>query len=195
MKIIGLTGGSGTGKSTIEGIWKDLGAEIIDADSVYHRLLAENIALKAELERAFPDAFVNGTLERKTLASIVFSDVKKLHKLHEITHKYVIDEIAGIICSLKKQGCKVAVIEALYMLDTELINICQDTVAVVSYMEKRLKRIEERDGLTPEQSWARVKNQNSDEYFLHGCDYTIENNGTLAELKQKATDLFKQLTV
>ncbi len=193
MKVIGITGGSGAGKSTIVEIWRSTGLKVFNADSVYHELLRERVALLAELQDHFGGVFSGGRLDRKKLADIVFSDPAELKKLNSITHKYVVEEIRKRLSGAAAQGETCAAIEAIYLIETELSDLCDCVVGVVAPMDRRLKRIAARDGLGPERAWARVHAQQSDEYFFQNCDYVIDNQGKLEDLEKNAREVLSSI--
>lgn len=193
MRTFGITGGTGAGKSTVLEVWQSLGAYVCCADCVYHRLLRESGDLLQEIGAAFGGVVENGELNRSALADIVFSDSKKLDILNGITHKHVVAEIRKLLARAGARGESVAVIDALYLLETELCQMCDAVVGVIAPVEKRLKRISQRDGLGADRAWARVHAQQGDDYYLQNCDYVIDNRGTMEQLREKAAELFGSL--
>ena len=160
--IIGITGGSGTGKSSIA---RMLGFDVIDADKLYHELLAVNTTLQAELTEEF------GTCDREGLAKIVFADRKELRKLNTITFKY---SLAAIESKIPPGGD--VVIDAPLLFESGLAAKCDVTVAVLASKDVRIKRIMERDGLTSEQAQTRINAQKSNDFFINNADIVIQNN-------------------
>lgn len=193
MKTIGITGGSGAGKSTVTAVWARLGASVLDADVVYKEVLADVPELREELSARFGAIFQDGVLDRRKLADIVFHDEKALYDLNEITHKYVVDEMRNRLRAEREKGTAMCMMDAIYLLESELACLCQWTVAVACPTEKRIARVMERDGLDEKQAWQRIKNQKSDEYYFENCDIVIENSGDLDALARDAATLYERL--
>lgn len=186
--IIGITGGTGAGKTTALSVLKELGAVIIDCDHVYHELLKSSEAMQDELFLNFPDAFVNGMLDRKRLGAVVFSDDVLLNKLNNITNKYILNRVTDLA-----QSAKAAAIDAILLIESGLSNKCDYTVAVTAPMEKRIERIMARDGVSREYAVMRVNAQKSDDFYRLNCDYVLINDGSESIFRQKCEKLFKEI--
>lgn len=193
MNIIGITGGSGAGKSTVTAVWRRLGAVILDADAVYRDVLGSNLPLQADLAARFGNVLRDGALDRKRLAKIVFSDKQALSDLNAMTHPYVIEAIRSLLDDQRARGAAVCAIDAIYLLETELRAICHPVVGVTCPVDQRVTRIIARDALNEEQARQRVKNQQNDEYYRRHCDLILENTGDMAALEQDAETLFRQI--
>lgn len=193
MKIIGITGGSGAGKSIVAAIWEGMGARLINADRVYHRLLDECSPMQDEISARYPQALRQGKVDRALLRGVVFGDAQALADLGRITHPYVIEEIRRELERARADGVSVAVVEALFLLENELAQNCDLTVAVVAPMDMRLRRIMVRDGLDEETAWERLHSQQWNEFYFQNCDRVIENTGSSAELTAKAESLFNSI--
>lgn len=190
MIVIGITGGSGAGKSTVTEIWQKRGAVILDADAVYRELLETEDAMRAEMCARFGDIFPDGRLDRRTLADTVFSDEKALADLNGITHIYIVEEIRRRVKALREQGKVFCAIDAIYLLESELRYLCDETVAVTCPIDKRVERVMKRDGLDEKQAWRRIKSQKSDEYYFEQCDIALENMGDWDALAAEAGVLY-----
>jgi dephospho-CoA kinase len=166
---------------------------VIDADLVYREVLASSGRLRAEIAARFGDVFPDGTLDRKRLADIVFTDRQALLDLNAITHTYVIEAIRERLREEHGRGGAVCALDAIYLLETELRQMCGHTVAVTCPVERRVTRIMERDGLTGEHARRRVKNQKNDEYYREHCDLVLENTGNLEALERDAEAMLKRL--
>lgn len=186
--IIGITGGTGAGKTTALSVLKELGAVIIDCDHVYHELLKSSEAMQDELFLNFPDAFVNGMLDRKRLGTVVFSDDVLLNKLNNITNKYILNRVTDLA-----KSAKAAAIDAILLIESGLSNKCDYTVAVTAPMEKRIERIIARDGVSREYAVMRVNAQKSDDFYRLNCDYVLINDGSESIFRQKCEKLFKEI--
>lgn len=193
MLIIGITGGSGAGKSAAAKIFGKLGAVVVSADEIYHELLKSDIKMLSELQNRFPDSFTSGSLDRSVLRKIAFADTSALEDLNAITHKHVIREINRIIGAARNRGEIAAVLEAIYLLESGFAPICDLTVAVTAPLEKRLERIMLRDGLTQETALERINSQKPDEYYTGMCDRIVKNDGCDDELADKVCELWDDI--
>lgn len=191
--IIGLTGGSGCGKTTALQSLEELGALTFDADAVYHELLERDEKLLAKLEEAFPGVLAEGKLDRKKLGSRVFGDPPALQKLNAITHPAVKKEIQRRIREGRKKGSKLFAIDAFGLMEGKLDALCDCTVAVLAPREDRIARILCRDGIREEEAAARVDSQKSDEEFRRTCDYALYNEKTEEEFRKTCRDFFQKL--
>lgn len=181
MKIIGITGGSGAGKTTITEIFKRFGAEVLDADVVARQVVEPKKPALLEIQKEWDSVVANGVLNRKALAKIVFNDEVELHKLNSITHKYIIDEINERI---KKSKAEIFVIDAIALFESGLFKMCDITVCVIADKETRIKRIMERDSLTRLEAEERINAQKDDSFYIENTDYTIYNNGAENDVEE-----------
>ena len=195
MLIIGITGGSGSGKSTVADILCSFGAETIDADVVYHDLLNNSEAMKSELKKRFPETITDeGKLSRKALAKIVFSDKKALSDLNQIAHKFVIQETERKLEELYRKNVPYICIDAIALFESKLSDICDATIGVVAPRALRLSRITARDGIDNMAASARINAQEPDEFFRERCDYIIENAGDIAAVTENTKEIFDLIT-
>ncbi len=191
MILLGITGQSGTGTTTVGKILASQGVLFINADEVYHRLLAEDEELNARLEEAFgPGVMDNGRVNRKALAKVVFADPKKLERLNSISHGRVLKEIRSI---LAQHPGRDAAVEAVALFESGFAKECTHTLAVTAPYEVRLKRIMERDGLTEEAAKARLAAQKDESFYISRTGYAIENGGDLAALTEKVLALWNKI--
>lgn len=172
MKIIGVTGGTGGGKTTITEKMKAYGAEVCDADVVARKVVEPGKAALSEIAAEW-DVVHSGVLDRKALAKIVFTDENELHKLNGIVHKYVIEEIKSQIASCKEE---IFVIDAIALFESGLADICDVTVAVIADRNIRCERIMTRDGLSREEAVMRINAQKSDEFYIERADFVIKSD-------------------
>jgi len=171
--IIGICGGSGSGKSKICEALEGLGAFIIDADKVAREVTG---GLLGELTAAFGVGILNpdGTLNRARLAKIVFNDSRKLSKLNQITHPKITGEIKNIV--RQNSDKPYIIIDAAVLIESELWEICALTVAVCAPREIRTLRITARDNISRERALSRINAQPDDEYYINNCDLVIYND-------------------
>lgn len=185
VKIIGITGPTGSGKSTALKIIEANNGLILDCDKIYHSLLDSNAEMINELKQRFPDSFANDKLDRKKLSSIVFNDTLALADLNKITHKYVSSEVKKRIESFAMNGGTLAAIDAVELISSGLNNLCTKTVAIISNKESRLRRIMTRDGISEKSAEARIASGRNDDYYISNCDTFIENNSTEEDFLNK----------
>ena len=180
MLLIGLTGPTGAGKGEVAKIFASYGLPVINADEVYHTLITPPSSCLRELMLAFGKdvLLADGSLDRKALGAIVFSDPAALERLNGITHRYVMEEVRRRVELLRRREIPAAVFDAPQLFEAGAQNICGAVVSVLADRALRLERIVARDGITPEAAMRRSTSQKSDEYFRTHSDYIIENNGS-----------------
>ena len=174
MYIIGITGGTGAGKTTAALALQKLGAYILDCDEIYHELLQANTELSAKIKERFIGVSANGVIDLKKLGKIVFNDPAALHELSMISHPFIIDEIDRKIALFKAQGGSIAVIDAIALIESGQSHKCDITIGVTAPEDIRITRIMERDKLTHEQAHMRVNAQQPDKFYADNCDYILE---------------------
>ncbi len=195
MLIIGITGGSGCGKSTVSRMLCEHGAKTIDADVVYHDLLNNSKQMMRELERRFPEAVnADGKLVRRELAKIVFSDKEALLNLNKISHKFVLEETERRIACLYEENAPYLCVDAIALFESGMNSICDATIGVLADREMRIARIMERDKLDFESASARIDAQQPDDFYISKCDYIIRNDGNIDEVRSTVDALFKKIT-
>ena len=187
--ILGITGGTGTGKTSVCRYFKNQGFIIIDSDVVARNVCAAGSDCLGEIVGFFGSGVIdsNGSLKRKELGRIVFSDSQKLKKLNEITHKYIIKSIKKII---EENEGKNIVIDAPLLLETGLNSICTKTLCVLADEDIRLARIMERDSLVQADAKARISSQPDDDFYISRCDFVLYNNGDTDSLYIKLCEMF-----
>ena len=195
MKIIGLTGGSGAGKSTVAQTLHALGAGWVDADAVYHRLCRGNREMLAALCRAFGDVLdEDGALDRNRLAPIVFSDAAQLTLLNQITIPYIREASKQAFSDCAERGCPFTLYDAPTLFQSGADDLCSDgVIGVIAPRETRILRIMERDGLSYARAAARIDAQPDDTFYRQRCRWLIENDATRDAAVQKSTALFHEL--
>lgn len=178
MKILGITGKSGSGKGYICARFEACGLPVIDTDAVVHALYRENDACKAELEARFGALVMpSGEIDRKKLGAIVFSDDSKLKMLNEIVHRYVADEITRRCAEYERDGMKAVLIDAPQLFEARLETKCDAVITVTAPESLRVERICARDGIPEESALVRLAHQHDDSFFEAHADFVIENDG------------------
>lgn len=173
--IIGITGGTGCGKTTLLTAIQTAGGLVLDCDAIYHELLQRDPQLLRSIEARFPGTVVDGILQRKKLGAIVFHDGQALQELNRITHSAVKQEVLRRL----EQRPALAAIDAIGLFEGGLAELCDVTVAVSAPAEDRIRRLMLRDGITEDYARARIAAQHDDDWFRSRCDYILENFGDL----------------
>lgn len=177
MKIIGITGPTGAGKTTALREVEALGGAVIDCDAVYHQLLERDLTLQNNLEAEFgPLRGEDGAIDRKKLGSLVFGDPEKLQCLNAIAQRATVEQTKLLLEEHRGAGRPLAAVDAIALLESGLGELCEATIAVVAPPEIRVRRIMTREGISEEYAWSRVRAQKGDDYFTQGCDITLVNN-------------------
>lgn len=189
--ILGITGGSGCGKTTLLKQVQALGGLVLDCDEIYHRLLREDASLLSSIETRFPGTVTEGTLQRKELGRLVFSDPQALEDLNRITHTAVKWEVLLLL----EEKPKLAAIDAIALFEGGLGELCDVTVAVTAPREDRVKRLMAREGIPREYAEKRLDAQHSDEWFRERCDYVLENSGNLIDFQAKCLVFFRSIGI
>jgi dephospho-CoA kinase len=193
LKIIGVTGGIGSGKSTVSRILRDLGAKIVSADKIARDIVHKGEKALLEIVEHFGDEILtsNGELDRKKLGTIVFGNNEKLEVLNSITHKYIAEKIVNIVEQFKmdnKSG--IMVIDAPIPVEHGFIDIVDQVWVVTADIDVRVKRIIERDGITREEALSRINSQKKESEYLDIADEVLVNNGEIEELEKEVARLF-----
>ena len=175
MKIIGITGGIGAGKSTVCEEFKKYGACIIDADKISHQVTAKNGSAYAEIVESFgTDILKNdGEIDRKKLAGIVFSDQNELEKLNYITHKHIFEKMREEIAS---SNSELIILDVPLLFSADFDIKCDYKIAVVANLQERIKRVMFRDGISRDDVLKRIDAQLSDQEMREKADICIEND-------------------
>ena len=179
--IIGITGGTGCGKTTLLKEIQALGGLVLDCDAIYHELLATDNRLLSAIGTAFPGVVENGTLNRKKLGAIVFSKEEKLRTLNAITHGAVKAEVEKRLSSHPP----LAAIDAIALFEGGLAELCDLTVAVTAPLEERVKRLMQRDCISEEYARSRISAQQSQSFFEAHCDHCLKNDGSPEDFRRK----------
>ena len=199
MKVIGLCGGSGSGKGAVCNIFREKGIFCVDTDLVYRDLTARPGPLIRELKREFGKEIITdaNTLNRKALAKIVFSSEnsdEKLKRLNDIAHKYILDETRAMLKWQSADGADLSVVDAPVLFESGFDRECDIIISVIADKATRINCIITRDAISAEQAEERIASQMSDEELIRRSNYVIRNNGSLEELKTTVFALIDELT-
>ena len=189
--IIGITGGPGCGKTTALAVIQELGGVVLDCDAIYHRLLQQDKALLSAIENRFPGTVENGTLNRKKLGNLVFSDKNALLDLDKITHTAVKNEVLRLL----EPKPKLAAIDAIALFESGLNALCDCTIAVTAPEEVRVQRLMARDGIDEAYARQRIAAQRPQAEFAALCDYVLVNDGSPADFHGKCLAFFRGIGI
>lgn len=189
--IIGITGGTGCGKTTALAVIQELGGVVLDCDAIYHRLLQQDKALLSAIENRFPGTVENGTLNRKKLGNLVFSDKNALLDLDKITHTAVKNEVLRLL----EPKPKLAAIDAIALFESGLNALCDCTIAVTAPEEVRVQRLMARDGIDEAYARQRIAAQRPQAEFAALCDYVLVNDGSPADFHGKCLAFFRGIGI
>jgi dephospho-CoA kinase len=195
MKVIGLTGGIGSGKSTVSQILTELGAVVLDADKVGHEAYQPGTETWKEVVVAFGQEVVaaDGSIDRKKLGAIVFGDPEALTRLNQIVHPRMHNMMADRIEEYRRQGVKVVVLEAAILLEAGWTPLVDEVWLTVTSEPTVIRRVRERTGLPEEQIRSRIRSQLSNEERKKQASVVISNDGSLDELRVKVEELWEEL--
>ena len=185
--IIGITGGTGCGKTTLLELLAEYGYTVLDCDAIYHELLKTDKNMLAAIETRFPGTVADGELNRKKLGNVVFSDPTALQELNAITHSAVKARVLQLLGTANN-----AAIDAIGLFESGLAELCDLTVAVTAPEALRVARLVARDGISQEYALSRIRAQRSQEDFITLCDHALHNDGTEADFQEKCLAFFRE---
>jgi len=175
MKMIGITGPTGAGKTTALEVLRELGAEVINADALYHRLLAEDARLKSALTGAFGPEILDeaGRIDRRRLSGAVYPH--RLEELNGLTHPVIAAAVDERLDKARRAGRIAAAIDAIALIESGLADRCGVVVSILAPPEVRLERIMARDGIEEGYARRRMAAQPPDRFFVEHSDYVLVN--------------------
>lgn len=193
--VIGLTGQTGAGKSTVSKVFVQNGFRLIDADAISRHVVARGSHCLADLQECFTDAILtpDGELDRKVMASIAFSDHRKLEMLNTIMYPYIVGEILRMIHRFSQQNHKLILLDAPMLFESRADDFCDLIISVVAKPELRMQRIMERDHISEKAAQQRMEMQLTEEFFRLHSDTVLENNSSFSELWDAAQELSAKL--
>lgn len=190
MIIIGLTGGIGSGKSTVLALFKALGAVAYVADIEAKKLMNSDAALRNEIIKLFGEkAYENGELNRSYISSIVFNNEEKLNALNALVHPKVREDFQHFI---KTQKADFVIYEAAILFESGSNQFCDYIITVIADFNHKIERIMKRDGVSEAQVLERMKNQSADDFKVKKSDFVIRNNH-LDDTKKQVLTIFELL--
>lgn len=189
--ILGITGGTGCGKTTLLNIIAEKGGLILDCDAVYHQLLTRDDRLLQTIEARFPGTVENGQLQRKKLGAIVFSDHNALQDLNKITHSAIKEEVLRQL----ETKPRLAAIDAIALFEGGLAELCDTIVAVTAPVEVRVQRLMQRDQISEDYARSRIAAQHDESWFRQHCHHILENDSTQAHFQEKCVAFLRNLGI
>ena len=195
MKIIGLTGGIGSGKSTVAQFLAELGAAVIDVDKVGHEALQPGTPVFQKIVAAFGQQIsgANGEIDRARLGKMVFSNPQARKRLNGIIHPAMYDMVISRLDDYQKQGVKVVVLDAPLLLDAGWAPLVDEVWVTIATENTILERLKERSSLSIEEIRARIRSQLPSEERIKHADVAIDTACTRGELKAKVKELWQKL--
>ena len=197
MKVIGLTGSIGSGKSTVSCFFEELGAVVIDADQVSRQVVEPGSPALKELTVTFGENILNpdGSLNRTLVAEIVFNSDEKRGLLNSIIHPMIFNEINSTIGEYREKGTEIIILEAALILEKKgLIKLIDKLIVVSIDEETQKKRLGGRGDLSKEQIDARINSQLTNNEKIKHADYIIDNNQDLVNTREQVRELWDKLT-
>ncbi len=192
--VVGLTGQTGAGKSTLTQVFSEMGYAVIDADKVAREVAADpDILLR--LSAVFGDEIIkpDGSLDRRLLAAMTFSDKEQLQKLNEIMNPPIIQKIEGQIKALQEAGQHKILLDAPTLFESGAQRLCDCKVSVLASPELRKERIMRRDSLSSKEADDRMSAQHNDRFYILRSDYVIRNNGSSKEFLEQGRLIAKRV--
>ncbi len=196
MKVIGLTGNIGSGKSTVAEMFRQLSAKIIDADSIARKIVEPGQRAWKEIKDVFGDEVISSdqSIDRQKLGDIVFNDVSKRALLDNITHPKIFDEINNLVNEYEKDHSNVVIIEAALIIEKGgLLDLIDKLILVVVDEDTQTKRIKLRDNIPSDQIQSRIKSQMQISEKKKYADYIIDNNGSVLKTRTQANKIWKEI--
>ena len=193
LTIVGITGNTGSGKTTALEVLDGMGAGIIDCDKLYHEMLESDYTMISDIQEFFPETVQDFKVDRKKLGEIVFSDEQSLLTLNAITHRHIGRQVRKQLRQFAMAGRAIAAVDAIALIESRIAEECDVVVGVIADPDIRVQRIIQRDGISEDRAWMRIKAQKPEDYFRENCDYILENNGSENEFKEQCEELFAEV--
>ncbi len=191
---VGVTGGIGSGKSTVCHVWEELGAFVVYADELAKKLMAEDEQLKKQIISSFgkESYHADGSLNRAFLAREAFQK-GRTERLNRIVHPAVSLKVEELAEYAESQGVQLFAEEAALLLKKGRPEFFDVIVLVTADAEKRIQRVQNRDNISTDEVVSRMEHQQNFEELISLCDYVIHNNTTLDDLQEKAAELYQKI--
>ena len=193
--VLGLTGQTGAGKTTVCDALRARGVPVIDCDLLAREVIDNSKSCLGDLVLEFGCDVIdhNGELNRRKLGSVVFSDKRRLRRLNETTYPHIMRQIEETVGSYREAAVPLLVLDAPTLYEAGADKLCDAVIAVLAPEEARLRRIMARDALPEPDARNRIKSQHSDGFYKKRADFVVENSGTQAELLGYVDEILAQV--
>lgn len=193
-RLIGLTGPTGSGKSTVSEVFRSKGFAVVDADKIAHRALCDEACIE-KLTQAFSEDILSedNTINRKALAKVAFSNEENTKILNSITHPVIISLSLEEFEALSQKGYKNILFDAPTLFEAGMDRMCNSVISVIAPKELRLMRILQRDNIGEEQALARINAQKEDSFYAEKSDFIIVNDGDYQNLLSQAEKIIEEI--
>jgi dephospho-CoA kinase len=195
MRVFGLTGNIGSGKSAVAAMLREAGIPVLDADRISREVTAPGGRAFDAVVQAFGRGIVrdDGSIDRKRLGEIVFADPHRRARLEAITHPAILETMKEAIAGIEREGHRVAVVEATLIHESGRKGLCEAVISVTCDRETAISRLAARDGMSRGQAEARLRAQMDAERKADASDYVIDNSGSLDETRGQVERLARIL--
>jgi dephospho-CoA kinase len=189
--VVGLTGQTGAGKTTVCDVFSKNGFSVINADKIARIVVEKGKPCLEDIKEFFGSRVIcsDGSLDRRMLASMVFTDKSKLEILNSITYPYITSEILSTIKAFSAEGKKLILLDAPTLFESRTDDFCELIISVISREDLRKVRIMKRDGITEQEAVSRMNSQHEEEFFRNNSDFIIKNNGDAENLYNVAKEV------
>jgi dephospho-CoA kinase len=187
MRVVGLTGNFGSGKSTVADMFRQAGIPVIDADRISREVTAAGGRAYGEVVREFGDGILlpGGEIDRKRLGEMVFADPERRSRLEAITHPAILEAMREALSGLERNGHRVVIVEAALVHESGRRGLFGEVITVLCGDETQLRRVTARDGITREQAAARLRAQMDAADKAHRSDHVIDNSGSPSDTRRQ----------
>jgi dephospho-CoA kinase len=195
MRVIGLTGGIASGKSTAARTLVELGARVVDADLVAREIVAPGQPALAEIARTFGKEMLlpDGTLDRKRLGAVIFADVERRRALNAITHPRIAAETQARLGKLREEGVPVAIYEAALLVENGVHKGLDGLIVVACDEATQLRRLMGRDGYVEADARARIAAQAPMAEKIAAATWVVDTSGPLADTKKQLARVWEEI--
>jgi dephospho-CoA kinase len=194
LKLVGLTGGIGSGKSTVAQIIREQGIPVLDADVLAREVVEPGLPAYAEIARAWPEVIAaGGRIDRKRLGAIVFSDRSSQQRLEAITHPRIRERVANEATALAAAGHRLAFLEAALLVETGFHAQLDGLIVVVVSQEAQVDRVVARDACSRGSVLARIRAQDPLALKIRAADHVVDNDGSLEKTRAQVLRILKVL--
>jgi dephospho-CoA kinase len=195
MKVIGLTGGIGSGKSTVAKLLAEMGAVVMDADKVGHEVFQPGTEGWKDVVNTFGSEILTDydEINRKKLAEIVFNNPEALSKLNQIIHPRAHDLVKSRLNDYRKQGVEVVVLEVVLLIEAKWTDLVDEVWVIIASEDKVVNRLKQQRGMSKEEILVRISSQMSNDERVKYADVVIRNDDDIDKLKLNIKELWKNI--